>query len=67
MALTSVVCGSAVKIRLAISELIFRQMHHPSMISPSKARLTISEAIFSSDDTKNAVNTLCIREAFCEM
>jgi hypothetical protein len=37
------------------------------MVRPSKVSLAIAVPIFSSDDTKNAVNTLCIREAFCEI
>jgi hypothetical protein len=37
------------------------------MVRVSKVRLAISAPIFSSDYTKNAVNTLCIREAFCDV
>jgi hypothetical protein len=35
------------------------------MVRVSKVSLTMTASIFSSDDTKNAANTLCIRVAFC--
>jgi hypothetical protein len=37
------------------------------MVQVSEVRLTMSESIFLSDETKNAANTGCIREAFCEI
>jgi hypothetical protein len=37
------------------------------MVRVSKVRLTISAPIFTSDYTKSLANTLCIREAFCDV
>jgi hypothetical protein len=37
------------------------------MVLVQKVRLAMVEPIFSSDEIKNAANTGCIRETFCEI